>query len=71
MPHIVVRRGDFQRYDMLYKAFGDRVPVIWDRRRSERRQQHDAPDAGERRTVERRGSLGPSWRLLGFVVAER
>lgn len=71
MPRIVVRRGDFDRYEVLYKAFGDRVAVIWDRRRSERRRQHDARGASERRKAERRTPPGPSWRLLGFVVAER
>jgi len=30
---IVVKRGKFQQYDVLYKTFGGRPPVIWDRRR--------------------------------------
>jgi hypothetical protein len=59
---IVVRRGDFQTYDLLYKMFGSRLPVIWDRREHEAL--HPDPDRRVR-------SAPASWVALGFVVAER
>lgn len=59
---IVVKRGDFQTYDLLYKTFGSRVPVIWDRR------ERDASSPEPDRRV---GSAPTSWVALGFVVAER
>ena len=71
MPCIIVRRGDFQTYDLLYKAYSHRLPVIWDRRKR--------PDiTGAEKTtadtsdVERRSSpLPASWAALGFLVVER
>jgi hypothetical protein len=62
MPCIIVRRGDYQQYDCLYRVFGDRVPVVWDRRRSAAHR----PNA----PVERRSPPPPSWQL-GFVVVDR
>jgi len=70
MPCIVVRRGDYQQYDVLYKAFGARVPVIWDRRRLERSDGDSAPRAGEGHSTDRRNGRPASWDALGFVVAE-
>ena len=70
MHCIVVKRGDYQQYDVLYKAFGARVPVIWDRRRIERRDPDPPSRAGNRYGAERRGVTPPSWVALGFVVAE-
>jgi hypothetical protein len=46
----------------MYKMFGSRLPVIWDRRDREP-SVHD-PDR-------RAGSAPASWVVLGFVVAER
>jgi hypothetical protein len=71
MHYIVVKRADFQGYDILHKAFGQKVPVIWERRHGERRQ--NAPDTltEERRYVKRRGAPPASWTALGFVVVER
>jgi hypothetical protein len=59
---IVVKRGEFQTYDMLYKMFGARLPVIWDRR------EREVPSPPTDRRV---GSAPASWVALGFVVAER
>jgi hypothetical protein len=46
----------------MYKMFGSRLPVIWDRRDR---------DASVRDPERRVGSAPPSWVVLGFVVAER
>jgi hypothetical protein len=67
MTCIVVKRGEFAHYDRLYQAFGDRVPVVWDRRRVTRRP-HDDGDENPR-PRDRRSSLPTSWEALGFVVA--
>jgi hypothetical protein len=69
MVCIFVRRGDFQWYDRLHQAFGERVPVLWDRRR------RTAPpvksdDAGTQ-AAERRQAPPLSWVALGFVVVDR
>lgn len=64
MACIVVKRGDFSQYERLYKAFGDRVPVVWDRRRGTR----EPPEADTERQ-ERRHGLPVSWTALGFVVS--
>jgi hypothetical protein len=65
---IVVKRGDFQRFDALYKTFSARVPVIWDRRRQEIHAAHVSgrPDG----QPDRRHPSPPSWVALGFVVVE-
>jgi hypothetical protein len=66
MPCIVVKRGEFASYDSLYQAYGKRVPVVWDRRRSR-------PAIGEPHapTTERRSPTAPiSWTHLSFVVAK-
>ena len=68
---IIVKRGDFQMYDLLYKAFGSRLPVIWDRR------QRTAPAGSSQasstaESTERRNTMLPtSWQALGFVVVHR
>jgi hypothetical protein len=66
MTCIVVKRGEYANYDRLFRAFGDRLPVVWDRRRAARRPAAD----GEKnpRPYERRASLPASWEALGFVV---
>lgn len=70
MHCIIVKRGDFQTYDLLYKAFSARLPVIWDRR-----QRTAAPGAEQHPAsteTNRRSSTPPaSWRVLGFVVVDR
>jgi len=67
MTCIVARRGEFAHYDRLYRAFGGRVPVVWDRRRVARRPPGDGED--NPRLRERRGSLPTSWEALGFVIS--
>jgi hypothetical protein len=67
---IIVKRGDLEHYDLLYKSFSTRVPVIWDRRRRDRRQLNGHSSAGERRGATRRGRPPASWLALGFVVIE-
>jgi hypothetical protein len=66
---IVVKRGDYHQYDVLYRAFGARVPVIWDRRRLARPNGDPGPDAGMNHRPDRRGGTPSSWVALGFVVA--
>ena len=62
--------GDYQQYDVLYKTFGARVLVIWNRRRCERRDLN-RPDMGVQLKPERRSATPPSWQALGFVVVDR
>ena len=69
MVCIFVRRGDFQQYDRLHQAFGERVPVLWDRRRRNARPV-DGDDAGTQ-GEERRQAPPLSWVALGFVVVNR
>jgi hypothetical protein len=66
---IVVKRGDLERYEQLFKSFGQKVQVVWDRRRRQRRMT-PAPQQEERRQAERRGPPLASWRGLGFVVVD-
>ena len=68
---IFVKRGEFQRYDDLYKAFASNGPtaVAWDRRIRERRKTAQPKD-GERRKGDRRGPAPTSWTGLGFVVVD-
>ena len=74
---IIVKRGDFQMYDLLYKSFGSRVPVIWDRRQrtapSASSQSSSTTESAEsKESTERRNSMLPaSWQALGFVVVHR
>jgi hypothetical protein len=70
MVRMIVRRGDLERYETLYKAFSARTLVVWDRRRVDRRRRNSEPPEVERRAAERRGAPPPSWTALGFVVAE-
>jgi hypothetical protein len=63
---IVVKRGEYDRYDLLHRAFGDRLPVVWDRRRVTRLRLDDA--LRWPRVAERRSSRSADWEDLGFVV---
>lgn len=66
---IIVRRGDFQMYDRLHETFGERAPVVWDRRRAA-----DTPRNGNGTSPaheDRRDDPPPSWVGLGFVVVDR
>jgi hypothetical protein len=67
---IVVRRGDYRQYDVLYRAFGERVPVIWDRRRRADPDPDPAP-SGDKNEANRRNGIPASWVALGFVVAKQ
>jgi hypothetical protein len=67
MYRMIVRRGDPEWYDVLYRTFNERLPVIWERRKRERRK--PSPTLmEERRRAERRGPVPTSWASLGFVV---
>jgi len=70
MYYIVVKRGDFNTYDLLHKSFGQKTPLLWDRRRTERRAEA-GPVTDERRHSERRTPNPPSWAALNFVVFRR
>lgn len=71
MYSIVVKRGSFQSYDLLHEAFGQKLPVIWDQRRCERRHVAGSLQIFDRRRAERRGPEPASWPALGFVVVNR
>lgn len=73
MVRIVVKRGEFQRFDELYKVFvpNGAADVVWDRRLRERRKTKAAGDVEERRHSERRKAQPVSWTGLSFVVCER
>jgi hypothetical protein len=66
---IYVKRGDFQRFDLIHQAFSDKLPVMWERRHGDRRRAAQTLHRGERRQGERRGPPPTSWTALGFVVA--
>jgi hypothetical protein len=66
MNCIVVKRGEFAHFDRLSKAFGHRLPVVWDRRQNPGR-----PMGSSGQTpglTERRASPPASWDALGFIV---
>jgi hypothetical protein len=67
---IVVRRGAMDRFAAMHAAFiHDGVDVRWDRRVAERRARaQGSPGGSDRRRLDRRGPVPPSWTLLDFVV---
>ena len=73
MPHLViVRRGQAGAYETLKAEFEHDantagVRVMWDRRRSERRETTEEA-AIERRHRERRGPVSTVWTSLGILV---
>jgi len=68
---IVVKWGDFRTYDLLHATFGQRVPVVWERRQADRRKPRSSAVDTERRLAQRRGPSTASWTALNFVVAVR
>ena len=66
---IVVKRGEFRRYDSLYKAFS-MTPVIWDRRIGDRRAAQRPFEGRDRRVADRRALAPLSWQALKFVVVD-
>ncbi|HVH26067.1 MAG TPA: hypothetical protein VM818_04885 [Vicinamibacterales bacterium] len=68
---IIIKRGDYQRFDLLHRTFGSTTPVIWDRRVRERRGTSDTALMPERRQTQRRGQEPASWAALGFVVVQQ
>src|SRR4029453_121362 len=71
MHYIVVRRADFQGYDTLHKAFGQKVPVIWERRHTDRRQNANSTCEQARRYIRRRGAPPARGRGPGWLPVER
>jgi hypothetical protein len=67
MYKMLVRRGDHEQFERLYQAFSETIPVVWERRKGERRRQSVATTE-ERRQGDRRGPPPASWSALGFVV---
>ena len=67
-----MRRGDFQTYDRLYKAWGHLVPVKWDRRRAHNRPRAHADTAPSASKPNRRRKPPISWTAFGFdIVVDR
>ena len=64
MDCIIVRRGDVQTYDRLYKAWGHLVPVIWDRRRVS-----DTAPSGSH--PNRRQKPPITWTVFGYIEVGR
>jgi len=71
MYYIMVKRGEFQRFDLLHRTFGSLTSVVWDPRGRDRRLTADPYNGEERRTVDRRGPVPASWKALSFIVVER
>jgi len=69
MYRMYVKKGDPERYELLYKTFSERLPVIWERRKADRRRNQASPNGEERRRSDRRGPPPATWDALGFVVA--
>ena len=71
MVCIFVRRGDFRQYDRLHQAFGERVPVLWDRRRRSA-SPVEGDDAGTRNAGKNAGRplrlVGSPWDLSSWTV---
>lgn len=70
MTYIIVRRGEHQLYDRLYRALGSIAPVVWDQRGRLRSPQDGAVET-EAPREERRRTPPVSWVALGFVVVDR
>ena len=68
---IIVRRGDVQTYDRLYKAWGHLVPVIWDRRRARSCPVADADTAPSAPYPNRRRTPPLSWTAFGYIEVGR
>ncbi len=68
---IIVRRGNVQEYDRLYKAWGHLVPVIWDRRRARNRPAADADTAPSAPYPNRRRKPPITWTAFGFIEVGR
>jgi hypothetical protein len=70
----VVARTDTDRYDYLKRTFRDeeKVDVVLDRRRGERRWHDQAPGTDERRRGDRRRTdTGESLRSLGWALVRK
>ncbi len=66
MNCIIVKRGEFAHFDRLSKAFGHRLPVVWDRRQN--RNPLHGSSGQKTRFTERRAVPPASWDALGFIV---
>ncbi len=68
---IIVRRGNVEEYDRLYKAWGHLVPVIWDRRRARSRPLADADTAPSASHPIRRRKPPVTWPMFGYIEVGR
>jgi hypothetical protein len=69
---IIVKRGDFRTYDLLHSTFGQRAPIVWERRQADRRRPSGSANVDtERRQTQRRGPSPASWTAFNFVVVDR
>ena len=72
MTCIIVRHGAYEEYDRLHKAYGHRMPVIWDRRRARSVPTTTASETASSASIpNRRQKPPPSWTALGFVIVDR
>ena len=71
MDGIIVRNGACEEYDLLHKAYGHQMLVVWDRRRP-RTPPTTSSETGSSASVQnRRQKLPLSWTALGFVFVDR
>ncbi|NOT26921.1 MAG: hypothetical protein HOP16_12550 [Acidobacteria bacterium] len=68
MDCIVVKRGEFAHFDRLSRAFGDQLPVVWDRRQNPGRPSGGSGQKPGFTDTERRASPPASWDALGFIL---
>jgi hypothetical protein len=67
---IFVRIGALKRFHVLKQKTAELpVTVSWDRRRGERRQASDSPQADQRKS-DRRATPPFTWQVADFVVVE-
>ena len=71
MTCIVRSGGTYDQYERLQKAYGHRMPVIWDRRRARNPHTTTSSETASSASIpNRRQKPPPSWTVLGFVVVD-
>jgi hypothetical protein len=65
---VIVKRGDTALAERLRAIASPGVPIIWDRRKRQRRRVTDRPISDDRRRRDRRRPLATTLDTLGFLV---